>query len=233
MIVSFFGAGMITLTQIQADMTSQKIPPLLLDKIRSCSLFTLYSQAFQIATGYELKLEVALGDGETGVAVKVGRNEFFYLVPVGGCFENDQAWKGILRAFALQLGDEVNRAVLESSEAEPKCVQRAKKYIAEHLVERFQLDDVAEAAGVCSFQLCRIFKKHAGMTMSEYVSRYRVERARRMLADPELQIAIIAEQVGFSSLSQFNRNFLKYAGESPTQYRTGLKEFEHCQLRVI
>ncbi|MFN7341859.1 MAG: helix-turn-helix domain-containing protein, partial [bacterium] len=60
----------------------------------------------------------------------------------------------------------------------------------------------------------------------------RVQKARTLLSDPYIQIAEIAERAGFTSLSQFSRNFLKFAGESPSEFRQRRRELEHCDLRV-
>lgn len=57
------------------------------------------------------------------------------------------------------------------------------------------------------------------MTLTEYVNRRRVEWAKRKLINPNTRVTEVAFDVGFQSVSQFNRSFLKYAGVSPTRYR--------------
>ena len=57
------------------------------------------------------------------------------------------------------------------------------------------------------------------MNFTEYVSRVRIENAKNLLLNPNLRISEIAYQVGFQSLTHFNRVFKKVAGESPTEYR--------------
>ncbi len=223
-------AGIILVMKNIRSSSSRGISTVHLDRIRLCSLFSIYSQAFQVGTGYELKLVGTIEDRERGVPVMIGRNVAFYLVSEDGCFEEEPRLKGLLRAFAIQLGDEANRAILESGVAEPQCLEKAKKYIAQHGTEKIYLNEVAEAVGVCSFQICRLFKRHLGMTMTEYVSRHRVERARRKLENPDIPIAMISREVGFTSSSQFNRNFRQYAGVTPTQYRADLNKLEHCQV---
>jgi AraC-like DNA-binding protein len=203
------------------------------NKLRNCGLFTIYSRAFEVATGYQLSLSVQDGGGAASVPVRVGDMTPFFLIAEGEGNERKDVFMGLLKSFALQLEDEVNRSFLESDDAEPKCVRETKIYIKEHFGERITLDRVSEGLGVCPFQLCRLFKKHTGMTMTEYASRYRVEKARKILQDPRLQISKVATMVGFTSISQFNRNFLKYAGESPSRYRLGLGALEHCQLLAV
>ena len=210
-----------------------------LEKLNNSSLFLTYQDAFELATGYRLSLCKKLPKAEPGdlsVSVPVGRTFPLDLLarPLdgSGCIGEHLkvCTRGLLEAFARQLGEESNRAMLESGSAATGAVVRAKDFIHGNIGTKIQLDDMASAAGTSSFQLCRIFKRDTGITMTEYISRKRVQRAKSLLRDPYRQIAEIADHVGFTSLSQFSRNFSRYAGESPTEFRQRLKELEHCDL---
>jgi AraC-like DNA-binding protein len=74
-----------------------------------------------------------------------------------------------------------------------------------------------------SFYFCKMFKKFAGVNFTEYVSRIRIEKARNLLLNPNLRISEIAYEVGFQSLTHFNRVFKKVLGQSPTDFRVHLK----------
>jgi AraC-like DNA-binding protein len=69
---------------------------------------------------------------------------------------------------------------------------------------------------------CKIFKQTTGITFTGFVARVRGEKAKRLLSDPRLRITDVADSAGFSSFSQFNRVFHRYAGNSPTAYRAAL-----------
>lgn len=224
------------------QMKKKPSEPAFLEKLKNSSLFLTYRHAFEVATGYRLSLWKSLPDPEPGdlfVPVPVGRTFPLELLarPVDVSERNGKlpntSLRGLLVAFARQLGEESNRAMLESRHADTAPVLRAKEYIQRNIGTKIQLDDIASAAGICSFQVCRIFKRDTGITMTEYISRKRVERAKSLLRDPYLQVVEIAEQVGFTSLSQFSRNFLRYAGESPTGFRQRLREMEHCDLAAF
>jgi AraC-like DNA-binding protein len=58
-----------------------------------------------------------------------------------------------------------------------------------------------------------------GMTFTEFTNRHRIELAKNELKQSTKPITEIAYFVGFQSLSQFNRSFCKFAGESPREYR--------------
>src|SRR5439155_1180856 len=63
------------------------------------------------------------------------------------------------------------------------------------------------------------FKEATGVRFVEYVARSRVEKARNLLQNPKLRVSEVAFEVGFQSLSQFNRAFKKITGQSPSDCR--------------
>jgi AraC-like DNA-binding protein len=73
-----------------------------------------------------------------------------------------------------------------------------------------------------TFYFCKLFKRTTGLNFTEYLSRVRVEKAKNLLLNPNLRVSEVAFEVGFQSLTHFNRVFRKIAGESPTDYRHGL-----------
>lgn len=69
------------------------------------------------------------------------------------------------------------------------------------------------------FYFCKLFRKVMGTTFTEFVSRTRFEKAKNLLLNPNLRISEVAYEVGFQSLTHFNRVFNKITGESPADYR--------------
>jgi transcriptional regulator GlxA family with amidase domain len=68
-----------------------------------------------------------------------------------------------------------------------------------------------------------LFKRATGVTFTNFVSRVRIERSRNLLINPQLRVSEIAFEVGFQSLTHFNRIFQKLLGHSPTEYRQKLQ----------
>lgn len=128
----------------------------------------------------------------------------------------------LLQIFADHLAMKSNQLAVRQANAEPIAVLRAKDYIREHLRDDITLADIAKAACTSTFYICKLFKRHTGLNFTEYVSRLRVEKARELLANPNLRISEIAYDVGFQSLTHFNRVFRKLVGEAPTSYREKL-----------
>lgn len=125
----------------------------------------------------------------------------------------------LLSAFAIQFSNLLNRILIEDSHAEPDIVMKSKRFINAHLEEKFSLEDVSHHVGVSTFYFCKIFKSTTRMTFTEYVNRRRIERAKQKLMNPKNRVTEIAFDVGYQSLSHFNRSFLRYVGVSPTGYR--------------
>ena len=137
-----------------------------------------------------------------------------------------QATIRLLQFFASQLGTLANQIVLEQRNAEPAQILRARQFIETHYSEDFSLADVARQVGMCSFYFCKKFKQATGMNFTQYVSRVRIEKAKNLLLNPNYRIIEIAYEIGFQSLTHFNRTFKSVAGQSPTDYRHNLRRME-------
>jgi len=115
-----------------------------------------------------------------------------------------------------------NQVVIEEANGEPAVITRAREYIAAHKTEPLALATVAKAAGASLFHFCKLFHKSTGLNFTEYVARARLEDARNGLRNPNRRISEVAYDVGFQSLTQFNRTFKRILGESPSEYREKL-----------
>jgi AraC-like DNA-binding protein/ligand-binding sensor protein len=128
----------------------------------------------------------------------------------------------LLTFFAEQLSALINQIVLERNNAEPPLVQKAREYIERHKMEPLSLSAVAQAAGASVFHFCKVFRKSTGLKFTDYVARVRLEDARTQLLNPNRRISEVAYDVGFQSLTQFNRMFKRVFGQSPTKFRSHL-----------
>ncbi len=125
----------------------------------------------------------------------------------------------LLEIFADHLATKSNQLVVRQANTEPLAVMRAKRYILEHLDEKIHLGEIAKAAYTTHWNICRLFKRHTGLRTTDYVSRLRIEKAKELLMRPNRRISEVAYEVGFQSLTHFNRRFHALVGESPTAYR--------------
>jgi AraC-like DNA-binding protein/ligand-binding sensor protein len=125
----------------------------------------------------------------------------------------------LLEIFASHISTLANEIVVQEDEAESPMIRRARAYIYANQADPIDLNKVATAMHVSTFYFCKMFKKATGLTFTDYLSRVRVEKAKTLLLNPHLRISEIAYDVGFQSLTHFNRMFRKIVGQSPTMYR--------------
>jgi AraC-like DNA-binding protein/ligand-binding sensor protein len=128
----------------------------------------------------------------------------------------------LLTIFAQHLSMVANQVLTRSENAEPPMISRARSFIKDNQAEDLSLGQVAKAVNASTFYFCKMFKKATGLSFTEYLSRVRVEKAKNLLLNPNLRISEIAYEVGFQSLTHFNRVFKKIVGQSPTDYRQQL-----------
>src|SRR5438874_4904676 len=124
----------------------------------------------------------------------------------------------LLEIFGRHLSILSNQIALENSTAEPLAVTRAKEFIARNQDNAICLATVAKAVNTSSFYLCKLFKRWTGLTFTDYLARVRIEKAKTLLLDRNHRISEIAYEVGFQSLTHFNRIFRKLVGASPSSY---------------
>jgi AraC family transcriptional regulator len=101
-----------------------------------------------------------------------------------------------------------------------ELVEQAKVFIAQHWQANLRLDAIAQAVAASPYWLCRIFKKHTGSALHQYVQQLRLAHALDiLLARPDEPLTEIALKLGFYSHSHFTTMFRRAFGISPTTYR--------------
>jgi AraC-like DNA-binding protein len=145
--------------------------------------------------------------------------------------EKYQAIVRLLTFFAEQLSTLTNQIMLEKNKAEPLMVRKAREYITLNRTKALSLAHVAKASGAGVFHFCKVFKKTTGLTFTDYVARVRLEDAKAELLNPDRRISEIAYDVGFQSLTQFNRVFKRVFGQSPTEFRAHLSSGNSARRR--
>lgn len=100
-------------------------------------------------------------------------------------------------------------------------IRKVKRYIDEHFSEELSLQSVADYAGVSGSYISKLIVKELGISFTEYLNNYRVERAKELIQNSTLKIYEISERVGFGSIENFSRVFKKITGKSPKEYASG------------
>ena len=103
-------------------------------------------------------------------------------------------------------------------------VQAALAYMRENCaLQHLSLNDVADHVYVSQWHLSKLLNRETQQSFFDLLGAMRVEKARRLLADPSRRIHEIAEAVGFSDVAHFSKVFRKHTGCTPGEYRNGVR----------
>ncbi|MBD2862504.1 helix-turn-helix domain-containing protein [Paenibacillus oceani] len=111
-------------------------------------------------------------------------------------------------------------------ERETQGIAPVLDYIHRHYDQDLSLGLVAERFGLSDMQLSQQFKHEVGLTFTDYMISYRIERAKQMLGETELKVAEIAERVRYNNSQNFIRVFKRVTGLTPGQYRKQNNHFK-------
>ena len=98
-------------------------------------------------------------------------------------------------------------------------MDRVLQFLNKHLEEEIRLSEVAKVIHLSESAFSRFFRAHTGKTFPELLNQLRIGRACHLLADSEMNVTEVGFACGFSSVSNFNLQFRKMKGQSPTEYR--------------
>ena len=122
--------------------------------------------------------------------------------------------------------DTVCEGVNESTSAKENIlVERMKTLIdLEYNNINLNLSYIADKMGLNATYLSRVFLASVGESLLNYMNKYRVEKAKSLMKNPELTVESISALVGFGSSNSFIRVFKKYEYMTPGQYRQMLQK---------
>lgn len=101
-------------------------------------------------------------------------------------------------------------------------VRKVTTFMREHLDEPMGLDQLAALVGLSRFHFCTAFRMATGRTPHDWLVALRIERARQLLAHPELKVTEVALAVGYETPSSFAASFRRVTGMTPTAFRQAL-----------
>lgn len=128
--------------------------------------------------------------------------------------EISELHKKMVREYTKRMSEIRNKKVYS------KHIVMSLNYIYDHLHERITLESIAEEIGISDGYLSRLFKEEMGMSVSEYISRKKIETARNMMEYSNYSIAEISNILAFPSQSYFVKVFKKYEGVTPGKYQS-------------
>ncbi len=100
-----------------------------------------------------------------------------------------------------------------------KVIEVLKTFMHEHYNEDLSVSEIAEKAYLSPCYANYIFKKETGFTLMEYLTKIRIEEAKRLLRDSLLKVYEIADKVGYKSSSYFSAVFKEHCKMTPLEFR--------------
>ena len=98
-------------------------------------------------------------------------------------------------------------------------VEKARAYIRENFRREISLDDVSREVNVSPYYFSKLFKEESGENFIEYLTRLRIEEAKRALEQQDMSIKEVGIRVGYADPNYFSRIFKKQTGMTPREYR--------------
>ncbi len=98
-------------------------------------------------------------------------------------------------------------------------VKGIHEFLMKNYQEEINLEEIAEIVHMAPASTCRFFKSSTGLTIFEYLNKIKIDYACKLLLNTEMNIVDISYDCGFNNLSHFNKQFRKFMGQTPTQFR--------------
>ncbi len=120
--------------------------------------------------------------------------------------------------YSTAMGEGIANKELEQVNGH-RLIQEAKHYIEENYDRTITLDDVAQYVHLNASYLSFLFKELTGQKYIDYVTSFRIEKAKNLLKQTNYKVHEIGEMVGYENPRYFTLVFKKYVQQSPNEYR--------------
>lgn len=164
----------------------------------------LYYKLFLLLENTRKQLKIPHASSHDGSIVDAMENCFTFLELHGTLIQKTE-----------EFFSDTENAVQENS-----TIFLIKEYISQHYMdETLSVKDISGHVFLSTSYVCTFFKNETGQTLNQYLTEYRMERAKQLLEDPRYKISDISSKVGYSDGNYFGKSFKKYSGLSPSEYR--------------
>ncbi|MDO5575234.1 MAG: response regulator [bacterium] len=98
-------------------------------------------------------------------------------------------------------------------------VSMIEEYIRKNYMNMISMQDAAHAINYSEPYFCKMFKQQYGKNFTSYLTEYRVEEAKKLLMQPNVNVKEVGVRIGYPDSTYFARVFRRMTGESPSEYR--------------
>jgi two-component system response regulator YesN len=133
-----------------------------------------------------------------------------------------QSWRQLQSDAGYLLG-RIRQAYAEhQARHEPDAVHQIRKFIIEHSHEDLSLEAIGNMVGLSPFYISKIFKEQFGVNYIDFLTECRIEKAKKLMLDPDKSMKAIAIEAGYRDPNYFSKVFRKMCNISPSEYRRAL-----------
>ena len=125
-----------------------------------------------------------------------------------------EEYRKVVSDFILRIA-----ALEQTQERRDPFLSRVEEYLEENYNKEFSVEEMADALNISRSYLSTCYKSKTGMNLSDTIQHFRVKKAMALLRDRTMRVSEIYVSVGFVSESTFQRQFKKYTGMTPKEYR--------------
>ncbi len=146
----------------------------------------------------------------------------------GSSFEripSEDAITSITQAFK-QTGylaqDELLAKMIEGVKHHYDYVEFVKEYVAVNYMNEVLFSDLAHVAHISRSHLSTLFKKEVGCTFPEYLTQFRISKAKEVMKVPHIKLQEVADMVGYKDYAHFSKAFKKITGLPPETFKQNI-----------
>ncbi|GKX31586.1 DNA-binding response regulator [Vallitalea longa] len=113
----------------------------------------------------------------------------------------------------------INHLITIEEKESSRLIQKAKEYISMNYNSAITLDDICEYVSVSKSYFCYMFKREMGSSIWNYLTYYRIEKAKELLKDTDMKNYEISYSIGYENPSYFTKTFRKLTGMTPQEFK--------------
>ncbi len=147
-------------------------------------------------------------------------NDFLRLMPLKNLTDRGNYYQAFSILYKLLSTAFCKRNAPKQHHSPATCVTLAADYLAQHFDDhKIRTESLAALYGISEKYFRTLFKKHYGVTPSQYLTNLRLTAAQNLLSQGGLTITEIADMVGISDVYYFSKLFKKHCGVSPSKFK--------------
>lgn len=124
-----------------------------------------------------------------------------------------------LEQTVMDIFHEIKLSLSDTVTTQQQLTEKAIKYIEENIAFDLSLEQIAEHLHISASHLSRTFKKATAISLTDYINKTRIHKAKELLRSTDIYIYTISEMVGYHDATYFSSLFKKLVGVSPSEYR--------------